>query len=148
MVQEQLNRSLQQVNELKQKLQTQVNNQWSKANSEIRRVLKELGADVSEESNLGDIVSQIREQNPSFRELKLKLDAATYDVRQKARWDAHMISAYVWQKAETSYQRDLKPLVSNYREIAESRLQSLVALAQNLRHKVTTDSGEDSKTSA
>ncbi|TVP55273.1 MAG: hypothetical protein EA349_09670 [Halomonadaceae bacterium] len=145
MVQQQLNRSLQQVNELKQKLQTQVNNQWSKANDEIRRILTELGADVSDTSNLGDIVSQIREQNPSFRQLMLKLDAATYDVRQKARWDAHMMSAYVWQKAETSYQRDLKPLVSNYREIAETRLQALISQAQNLRQKVAS---EDSNTSA
>lgn len=153
MVQAQLNRSLQQVNDLKQKLQTQVNTQWSKASDEIRRVLNELGADVSEEQKVADIVNQIREHNPSFRQLMLNLDAATYDVRQKARWDAHMISAYLWQKVETSYQQDLKPLVGNYREVAESRLQSLVAQAQELRYKLSSRAGDEtasgeSKTSA
>ncbi|MDX1589640.1 MAG: hypothetical protein R3296_11945 [Oleiphilaceae bacterium] len=154
MVQAQLNRSLKQVTDLKRTLQAQVNTQWTKASDEIRRVLKELGADVSQEQKVADIVSQIREHNPSFRQLMLNLDAATYDARQKARWDAHMISAYLWQKVETSYQQDLKPLVGNYREIAESRLQSLVAQAQELRHKLASDSknadsaSDESKTSA
>jgi len=150
MPQEQLKKSLQQVNEVKQKLQEQLNTQWSKASDELQRVLTELGAEPSDEKTLGEIVAEIRGKNPSFRQLMLSLDAATYDTRKKVSWDAHMISAYLWQKAETSYQRDLRPLVSNYRENAEARLQSLVAQAQKLRSQLASknESAADEKTAA
>lgn len=148
MVQEQLKKPLQQVNDIREKLQAQVNTRWGRANEELRRVLTELGAEPAEDQKLGDIIQQIREKNPSFRELMLSLDAATYDTRKKASWDAHMISAYLWQKAGDAYQNDLRPLVDNYREQAEGRLQDLIEQAHKLRARVAPEKGAKTEETA
>ena len=65
------------MSELTRKLQEQSTQQWQKANEELQRILKELGADNTEEQSLGGMIRDIREKNPSFRDLMLSLDPAT-----------------------------------------------------------------------
>ncbi len=150
MVQEKVKTQVQQVNELKQKLQDQAATQWTKASDEIQRVLSELGAENIGEESLSKIVSDIREKNPSFRQLMLSLDAATYDARKRFSWNANMTTAYIRNKVEESYTNDLRPLVSDYRKTAEERLQSLASQARKLRERFSgqTTQGETEKEDA
>ena len=121
------------MSELTRKLQEQSTQQWQKANEELQRILKELGADNTEEQSLSGMIRDIREKNPSFRDLMLSLDAATYDARKKFSWNAHMTSAYVLNKVEASYTNDLKPMIENYRQQAFDRLQALIAQLRSAR---------------
>jgi len=72
------------MSELTRKLQEQSTQQWQKANEELQRILKELGADNTEEQSLSGMIRDIREKNPSFRDLMLSVDAATYDARKSS----------------------------------------------------------------
>lgn len=148
MVQEKVKTQVKQVNELKQKLQDQASQQWSKASDELQRVLNELGVENAGEQSLREIVSDIREKNPSFRQLMLKLDAATYDARKRLSWNANMTTAYIRNKAEESYTNELRPLVSNYRKQAEERLQSLATQARKLRHRFAGETEQAEKQDA
>jgi len=123
------------MSELTRKLQEQSTQQWQKANEELQHILKELGADTSGDQSLKDVIRDIREKNPSFRDLMLNLDAATYDARKKVSWNAHMTSAYLINKVEASYTNDLKPLVDNYRQQAYERLEALKAQLRSARER-------------
>jgi len=135
------------MSELTRKLQEQSTQQWQKANEELQRILKELGADNTEEQSLSGM---IREKNPSFRDLMLSVDAATYDARKKFSWNAHMTSAYVLNKVEASYTNDLKPMIENYRQQAYDRLQALIAQLRSARTRFVAAAkdteNEDSQT--
>lgn len=135
------------MSELTRKLQEQSTQQWQKANEELQRILKELGADNSQEQSITGMIRDIREKNPSFRDLMLSVDAATYDARKRFSWNAHMTSAYVLNKVEASYTNDLKPMIENYRQQAYERLQALITQLRSARERFVsaakdTENGE------
>lgn len=135
MVLETIKTQVQQMSSLTRKIQEQANQQWQRASEELQSILKEMGADNASEQSVKEIIAGIREKNPSFRDLMLNLDAATYDARKKASWNAHMTTAYVRNKVEESYVNDLQPMVANYRQKALESIQSLNAQADRFRRR-------------
>lgn len=133
------------MSDLTRKLQEQTSQQWQKANQELQHVLRELGARGAENESVSDMVRDIREKNPSFRDLMLSLDAATYDARKRFSWNAHMTSAYLMNKVEASYTNDLKPMVANYRQQASERLDALVKQLRSMRERFQSAASEDAE---
>ncbi len=126
---EELKSQLRQVSGLGEKFSARLQPQLNTASTELRKMLRQLGADLDKSHSLTEIVSQVREKNPSLSRLLLNLDAATYDTRKQLSWNAHMFSAFAYNKAEEAFARDLKPLLRSYRDTAQSRLRWLVGKA-------------------
>ena len=114
------------------RLEDQLRPQLDKASSELKKVLADLGADVSEPRSLSEVVSQIRSKNPTFRELTLRLDVATYDLRKKLWWDANMMTAYFTEKAGNAYDADVRPKLTEARQRAESEARRLFVQLRDL----------------
>lgn len=133
---------LRQVADLREKLGTQFKPQIDRASHELKRMLKQLGAETEQVHSLADLVTQLRQRNPSLKALLINIDAATYDARKQLSWNAHMFSAFALNKAEEAYQRELKPLLADYRKQAETRVKAIADKAAEYRGKVTrkTDS--------
>ena len=129
---EELKTQLKQVQAIREKVESRLQPQLSRASGELKKMLKQLGADVDQTHSLAEIVAQVRERNPSISKLMLNLDAATYDTRKQLSWNAHMLSAFAYNKAEQAYMQDLKPRLDNYRSRAESRIKNLVQRAGHL----------------
>ncbi|XOZ33969.1 hypothetical protein ACMDCT_01655 [Halomonadaceae bacterium KBTZ08] len=134
------------MSDLTRKLQQQTSQQWHKANEELQRVLRELGAQDAENESFPEMIRDIRKKNPSFRELMLSLDAATYDARKRLSWNAHMTSAYIMNRVEASYTNDLKPMVANYRQQAGERLEALMKQLRSMRERFQAAASEDTDT--
>ena len=126
MLQVDIKAPLKSAQDLRGRVEARVGPQLSRANTELQRMLKQLGADTRKAHTLAEIVNQIRVHNRSWKSLKLNLDAATYDTRKQISWNAHMMSAYAYLKAEQAFARDLKPKLDSYRASAEARLLSLL----------------------
>lgn len=122
---EELKSQLKQVNALRERVETRLKPRLDRAGDELRKMLKQMGADVEQSHSLAEIVAQVRAKNPSFRQLMINLDAATYDTRMQVSWNAHMLSAFAFNKAEQTYAEDLKPLLNSYWSAAESRWTAL-----------------------
>lgn len=135
MVQYSLKDSLENVKQLRERMEAQVRPQLDAASIELKKVLKDMGAEPTENASLADIVNQIRERNPSLRQLALRLDIATYDVRRKLIWNANMMSAYLTDRAGKAYELDVKPKLQHYRTSAESRAKALIDQLHDLRPK-------------
>ncbi|WP_097461028.1 hypothetical protein [Mangrovitalea sediminis] len=135
--------SLRQVTDLRDKLETQFRPQIDRASKELRRMLKQLGADTEQTHSLSELVSQLRERNPSLKALLLNLDAATYDARKQLSWNAHMLSAYALTKVEETYEQNLKPRLVDYRRQAEDRVKALTDKAAEYRGKVARNADSD-----
>lgn len=135
--------SLRQVTDLRDKLETQFRPQIDRASKELRRMLKQLGADTEQTHSLSELVSQLRERNPSLKALLLNLDAATYDARKQLSWNAHMLSAFALTKAEETYEQNLKPRLVDYRRQAEDRVKALTDKAAEYRGKVARKADSD-----
>lgn len=136
------------MSDLTRRIQEQASQQWQKANEELQRVLRDLGARDAENESFQEMVRDIREKNPSFREFMFSLDAATYDTRKRLSWNAHMTSAYLMNRVEASYTNDLKPLVANYRQQANERLTALKQQLRSMRERfqsAASDSGATQK---
>lgn len=131
------------MSDLTRKLQEQTSQQWQKANQELQRVLRELGARNAGNESVPAMVRDIREKNPSFRDLMLSLDAATYDTRKRFSWNAHMTSAYLMNKVEASYTNDLMPMVTNYRQQAVERLDALIRQLRSMRERFQSAASEN-----
>lgn len=131
------------MSDLTRKLQEQTSQQWQKANAELQRVLRELGAQDAENESFPEMIRDIREKNSSFRELMLSLDAATYDTRKRLSWNAHMTSAYLMNQVEASYTNDLKPMVANYRQQASERLNALLKQLRSMRERFQAAASEE-----
>ncbi|TGN41274.1 hypothetical protein [Marinobacter confluentis] len=110
---------------LKQRYQSQVRPQFDRASGEFRKVLRDLGVSMDEERSLKEVVSQIRAKNPSFRELSLNLDMATYDLRKKLWWDANMLTAYAYDRAGKTFETEVAPRFNSARARAESEARRL-----------------------
>lgn len=133
---------LRQVADLRDKLETQFRPQIDRASQELKRMLKQLGAETDQVHSLSDLVTQLRKRNPTLKALLINIDTATYDARKQLSWNVHMLSAFALNKAEEAYLRDLKPLLADYRKQAEARVQAFADKAAEYRGKMTrkTDS--------
>ncbi|AZT84383.1 hypothetical protein EHN06_13020 [Marinobacter sp. NP-4(2019)] len=114
------------------RFEDQLRPQLDKASAELKKVLANMGADVSEPRSLSEVVSQIRSKNPTFRELTLRLDVATYDLRKKLWWDANMMTAYFTDKAGKTYEAEVKPKLTEARSRAESEARRLIEQVREL----------------
>ena len=126
---EELKSQLKQVSAMRERVETRLKPRISRASDELKKMLKQMGADVEQSHSLADVVAQVRAKNPSFRQLMINLDAATYDTRKQVSWNAHMLSAFAFNKAEQAYAEDLKPLLNSYWSAAESRWKALAGKA-------------------
>ncbi|MDX5299863.1 MAG: hypothetical protein LPK85_13055 [Gammaproteobacteria bacterium] len=133
MLQEQIKARLEAVNGLKNKVQARLNGPVSRVNEEVSRVLEQLGAKPEPQQSLADVVARIREKNPTLKQLMFNLDAATYDARKQLSWNAHMLSAFALNKAETAFRQDVKPRVDAYLDSAEDHLKALLDKASSLQ---------------
>lgn len=134
------------MSDLTRRIQEQTGQQWQKATQEFQHVLRELGARDAENESFQEMIRDIREKNPSFRELMFSLDAATYDTRKRLSWNAHMTSAYIMKRVEDSYTNDLKPMVANYRQQASERLDALLNQVRSMRHRFQAAASEGADT--
>jgi len=110
---------------LKQRYESQVRPQFDRASGELRKVLKDLGVSMDEERSLKEVITQIRAKNPTFRDLTLNLDMATYDLRKKLWWDANMLRAYAYDRAGKTYETDVAARFIQARERAETEARKL-----------------------
>lgn len=136
MIQETIKTQMKQVQAFADKLQEQVRPQLEKANQEGKRVLKQLGAEVGESDSLSQIFAQIREHNPTLKQLIFNIDAATYDARKQLSWNANMMSAYAVMEAEKAYAKQVKPTLTRYAESVEAQIKQLTDKAIDLKAKV------------
>jgi hypothetical protein len=117
---------------LKQRYESQVRPQFDRASGELRKVLKDLGVSMDEERSLKEVITQIRAKNPTFRDLTLNLDMATYDLRKKLWWDANMLRAYAYDRAGKTYETDVAARFTQARERAESEARKLFVQLRGL----------------
>ncbi len=118
---------------MKDRLQTQFENSKSFVETEGKRILNQLGADLAQEDrSLNAVLGRIRAKNPSLRKFVNNLDTATYDLRTKMNWDAHMISAYARLQVEKKIETVVKPKVEEYLQQFETRAEEFKTKAQEI----------------
>ena len=109
---------------------------WNQVELEGKRMLNSMGADlVNEDKSMGAVLSRIRQQNPNFKRFVTNLDSATYDVRVKMNWDAHMLSAYALWQLDKTMTDVVKPKIDTYMTTVESKTNELVEKAQELTNR-------------
>lgn len=145
MLQDSFKSGVENVSAFREKLEAQLRPQFDSAAAELKKVLREMGAEPGETTSLADVISQIRARNPSFRQLALRFDIATYDVRQKLRWNASMMSAYLSDRAGQTFEAELKPKLQYYRDSAESRAKGFIDQLRDLRTTASVDSADKSE---
>ena len=119
-----------------EQIQEQVNKQLDSAKVEGFRILKELGANVeTEEWNISEVVSEIREANPTVKEFVRNLNVATYDNRFRANWNATMGTALAKLNIEKAYVRSVKPRISEARDTVNSRVRDIQELSEKAQDK-------------
>jgi hypothetical protein len=116
-----------------QSFKARLQKSWDQVELEGKRILNSMGADlVNEDKSLGAVFSRIREHNPSLKKFAINLDSATYDVREKINWDAHMMSAYAKWQFDKALADVVKPRLDNCLSNVESKTNELVEKAQEL----------------
>ena len=143
MLQDSIKNGLNTVTEARARLEKQVKPQLDWATAELKKVLQDMGADVSEPRPLNALVSEIRSKNPSLKALLTRFDVATYDVRKKLWWDANMMGAYVADQAGKRFSADVLPKVQQVREQAETRVRQLVKQVRDLTSRGTDSQPTD-----
>ena len=119
-----------------EQIQEQVNKQLDSAKVEGFRILKELGANVeAEELNISEVVSEIREANPTVKEFVRNLNVATYDNRFRANWNATMGTALAKLNIEKAYVRSIKPRIAEARDTVNSRVKDIQELSEKAQDK-------------
>jgi chromosome segregation ATPase len=147
-MQDKIKSQLNQLKEQGEKLQANLNQQLESAKTEGRRILGELGADVSAEKlSLSKVAADIREANPSLKQFVRNLDVATYDNRFRLAWNSRMSAAYARLQANKTFSDKIEPRLNqardsisnnlqDARETVEAQLQSLQSKARELRSKI------------
>ena len=136
MIQEAFKSQLKQVQAIREKVQSQLKPQFDKAAKEGKKVLSQLGATKTEEKSVSEIITEIKEHNPTLKRLILNLDLATYDTRKQFTWNANMMSAYAKFQAEIKFEKNIKPAVEGYLSTAESQFKAFLDKANELKAKV------------
>lgn len=142
MIQESLKNSLESVQATRKRLEDQVRPKLDWATAELKKVLADLGADVSEPTTLANVVAQVREKNPSLKALARQFDVATYDLRKKLWWDANMVTAYFSDQAGKTYQAEVKPKIVEARDRAESQARQAIEQLRELAQKLQPANSE------
>ncbi len=142
MIQESLKNSLESVQATRKRLEDQVRPTLDWATAELRKVLADMGADVSEPTTLANVVAQVREKNPSLKSLARQFDVATYDLRKKLWWDANMVTAYFSDQAGKTYQAEVKPKIVEARDRAESQARNAIEQLRELAQKLQPANSE------
>ncbi len=132
MIQDSIKSGLESVQSTRKRLEDQLRPQLDWATAELKKVLTEMGADVSEPASLADVVEQIRSKNPSLRALARQLDVATYDLRKKLWWNANMMTAYFTDKAGKTFAAEVKPKLVEARDRAEAQARRAVDQVREL----------------
>lgn len=130
---------------LKKRYDSQLRPQFDRASDELRKVLIGLGVSVDQERSLKEVINQIRNNNPTFRDLSLNLDFATYDLRKKLWWNANMLSAYAYDQAGKTFESQVRPKVNSARERAETEARRFWAQVRELtgRNGASTEAPSD-----
>ena len=118
--------SSEQMNAFTDRLGKRVKARWGKAETEGRKVLDQLGAQLdADDRSLRAVVSRLRSKNPTLKVFARNLDVATYDLRGRLNWDLSMMSAYAKLQAEKAYSKDIKPRIDQYASQLEETLKTL-----------------------
>ncbi|UZE94763.1 hypothetical protein [Alkalimarinus alittae] len=136
MIQETFKTQLKQIQTVSEKVQSQLKPQLDKATKEGKKVLSQLGSNAIEEKTVAEVIAEIREHNPTLKRLILNLDSATYDTRKQLSWNATMMSAYAKLQAESKFNNDVKPVISDYLTSVDGKIKSLLEKANELKGKV------------
>ena len=126
---------------LKKRYNSQLRPQFDRASGEFRKILTGLGASMDEERSLKEVITQIRSKNPTFRDLTLNLDFATYDLRKKLWWNANMLTAYAYDQAGRTFETEVLPKVSNARDRAESEARRFFVQVRELTGRKAAETG-------
>ncbi|AZZ91510.1 hypothetical protein EUZ85_12510 [Hahella sp. KA22] len=123
---------------LKDQLQRQLQSGLSTVEQEGKKVLNQLGADLdNEDKSLKAVVTRIRAKNNTLKDFARNIDAATYDVRGRIRWNATMMSAYAKMQAEKAMDKEVKPRLETYKHNLESRIKDLLDKVTLLKEKIS-----------
>jgi gas vesicle protein len=136
-----LNSQLEQAKTAQTKIQSVLNEQFEKAGVEVRKILKDLGVSVEGDSpiTLKEALAEIKQNNASIRELVTNIDIATYDVRNRFSWNAHMLSALAELKALQAVEQaveNAKPKLSACKEQVEDKVNPYIEQANGYSQKV------------
>lgn len=148
---------LEQAKNTQEKLQTIVNVQFEKAGEEVRKILKDMGANVvaGEPVNVSTALTEIKNNAGSIREFVNNIDIATYDIRNRFSWNAHMLSAFAELKAVkaveqaieeakpkiNAYRDQVETTVAPYREKVNAQLNVIAEQATTIKDQVNTKLG-------
>jgi uncharacterized protein YyaL (SSP411 family) len=146
-IQKTLNNQLEQAKTAQSKIQTVLNEQFEKAGVEVRKILKDLGVTVETDApiTLKNALVEIKQNNNSVRELITNIDIATYDVRNRVSWNAHMLSALAELKAIKAVEQAVetaKPKVAAYKEQVEGTVNPYIEQANGYTQKVISQVSE------
>lgn len=137
MIQANVRAQLENIQNVGKKIQAEVTDKLKLAEAEGRKLLEKIaGSEIQPEAKLSDVVAKIRANNPTFKQLLLNVDVATYDARESLKWNAGMMTAYAKMQTEKSIDRDIKPAIESYIVSAEKKLQAIKASASQLKVKV------------
>lgn len=135
MIQDTLKQRINKTRDAKTRLEKQFRPRVSDLSRALRKLVSELGADMSEPRPLSDIVADIRRSNPTLRDFNRRLDLATYDLRKKLWWDAHMMTAYATDRAERTYRVEIKPRLDQARSHADARARRAMTFIRELTER-------------
>ena len=117
-------------------LKSRLQSGWDQVELEGKKILNDMGADlVNEDKSPGAVISRIRQKNPNLKKFVINLDSATYDVRVKMNWDAHMLSAYALWQLDKKLSDVVKPKIDTCLNTVESKTHELVEKAQELTNR-------------
>ena len=134
MSQSKVSSQIDQLSATRARLQAQLSASLAKLEAESKKVLDNLGADLgNEDKSLKAIVARLRLKNPSLKKLATNLDVSTYDLRARANWNLHMMTAYAKFQAEKAYAKDIKPRVLLLVENVETQLKLAADKADSLK---------------
>ena len=112
-------------------IKTTLQNSWKQVETEGKRILNSLGADLGNTDNsLGAVFTRIRAHNPNLKSFVTNFDTATYDARTKINWDAHMISAYAKVQFDKALTDVVKPKLETYKSTIESKTNALTDIVK------------------
>ena len=140
-VQKTLNSQLEQAKSAQAKIQSVMNSQFDKAGVEVRKILKDMGANVNADAplNIKDAIIEIKQNTSSVRQLVTNIDIATYDVRNRFSWNAHMLSALADLKAVKAVEQAVestKPKIAAYKGQVENTVNPYIEQANGYTQKV------------
>lgn len=140
-VQKTLNNQLEQAKSAQAKIQSVMNSQFDKAGLEVRKILKDMGANVvdNEPVKIKDALFEIKQNTSSVRQLVNNIDIATYDVRNRVSWNAHMLSALAELKAVKAVEQaveNTKPKLAACKGQVESTVSPYIEQANGYTQKV------------